>query len=323
MSNNLPTYEQLPVIESAPAGSSWGLWGPSDVFGCLNLLAADDVRQAASLVRTGRSFSLNWMMELPDPPLFDRASLQHRVLVDGAWQDDQLTDWNTQSSSQWDGFRHVRSEKHGYYGGVPNEEHGIHHWARKGIVGRGVLVDVGRYREEIGRPLQMFEADPISAQELEGAIAHFGLHITQGTILLVRTGWIEWYVTLNNNERRQLAEDLRTPGLQPGKELLTLLWNLHISALASDNPAVELFGRPLGDHHDSTSHIYDVSRDESDDFAHLALLPLLGLPLGELFDLGALAEDCLADGVYEGMFCSAPLNLRGGVASPPNALFIK
>jgi hypothetical protein len=61
----------------------------------------------------------------------------------------------------------------------------------------------------------------------------------------------------------------------------------------------------------------------SDTFAHFALLPLLGLPLGELFDLAALAEDCASDGVYEGLFTSAPLNLRGGVASPPNALVIK
>ena len=36
-----------------------------------------------------------------------------------------------------------------------------------------------------------------------------------------------------------------------------------------------------------------------------------------------LAADCAADGRYEFMFTSAPLNLPSGVASPPNALAIK
>jgi hypothetical protein len=37
----------------------------------------------------------------------------------------------------------------------------------------------------------------------------------------------------------------------------------------------------------------------------------------------ALAEDCAADGRYACFFTSAPLNLRGGVASPANALALK
>ena len=58
-------------------------------------------------------------------------------------------------------------------------------------------------------------------------------------------------------------------------------------------------------------------------FAHTILLPMLGLPLGELFFLDDLAADCAADGRYEFLFTSAPLNLPHGVASPPNALAIK
>ena len=44
---------------------------------------------------------------------------------------------------------------------------------------------------------------------------------------------------------------------------------------------------------------------------------------GELWDLDELAHDCAADGVYEFLFTSAPLNLHQGVASPPNALAVK
>jgi hypothetical protein len=56
---------------------------------------------------------------------------------------------------------------------------------------------------------------------------------------------------------------------------------------------------------------------------HWRLIPLLGLPIGELWDLDALAADCAADGAYEFLFTSAPLNVPGGVGSPPNAIAIK
>jgi hypothetical protein len=56
---------------------------------------------------------------------------------------------------------------------------------------------------------------------------------------------------------------------------------------------------------------------------HYRALPLLGLPLGELFVLAPLAQDCANDRRYEFMVVSAPLNLEGGIASPPNAVVIK
>jgi hypothetical protein len=45
--------------------------------------------------------------------------------------------------------------------------------------------------------------------------------------------------------------------------------------------------------------------------------------IGELWWLDDLARDCAADGVHEFFFTSAPLNVIGGVGSPPNALAIK
>jgi hypothetical protein len=47
------------------------------------------------------------------------------------------------------------------------------------------------------------------------------------------------------------------------------------------------------------------------------------MAVGELFDLGKLAVDCEEDGIYEGMFVSAPLNKLGGIGSPANAIAIK
>ena len=49
----------------------------------------------------------------------------------------------------------------------------------------------------------------------------------------------------------------------------------------------------------------------------------VGLAIGELWELDALAEDCAADGPYEFLLCSAPLHVTGGIGSPANALAIK
>ena len=54
-------------------------------------------------------------------------------------------------------------------------------------------------------------------------------------------------------------------------------------------------------------------------FLHFRILGLLGIPIGEMWDLEALAEDCASDGVYEFLLTSAPLNLLDGVGSPANA----
>jgi hypothetical protein len=53
------------------------------------------------------------------------------------------------------------------------------------------------------------------------------------------------------------------------------------------------------------------------------VLALLGIPIGEMWCLDALAANCQADGVYEFFLTSAPLHKAGGIASPPNALAIK
>ena len=62
--------------------------------------------------------------------------------------------------------------------------------------------------------------------------------------------------------------------------------------------------------------------DSPETFVHRSLLPLLGMPIGELWDLDALAADSAQDGTWDSLLTSAPLNLRGGVASPPHTWFV-
>jgi hypothetical protein len=58
-------------------------------------------------------------------------------------------------------------------------------------------------------------------------------------------------------------------------------------------------------------------------FLHRVLIGQFGMALGELWWLDDLADDCAQDGIYECLLTSAPLNAKGGIGSPPNALAIK
>jgi kynurenine formamidase len=56
---------------------------------------------------------------------------------------------------------------------------------------------------------------------------------------------------------------------------------------------------------------------------HQILIPHMGLLVGEIFDLDALAEDCARDRVYEFQFVAPPLPITGAVGTPVNPLAIK
>jgi hypothetical protein len=55
---------------------------------------------------------------------------------------------------------------------------------------------------------------------------------------------------------------------------------------------------------------------------HEVLLSGFGLPIGELFDLEELAKQCKTEGRWSFFVTSQPLNVVGGVGSPPNAIAI-
>ena len=322
--SSLPAYDELPVAPGMPAGSSWGLWGASDTLGCLNLLTPERIRAGLACAVRGAVFNLNLEMELPGPPLFSRSAFEHVVHDFTVGHDDELSGWNTQSSSQWDGFRHIRHPVYGHYNGVADADHGIHHWARRGIVGRAVLVDVARWRESVGRPIDPASPTAIEIEDLMATLDAQKVEIEVGDILLVRTGWIAWYRTLGSDERVELAGTPHTPacGLQRGVESARALWNLHIAAIAADNPALEVMPFGFGNRDEAKYWTEDPGR-AAETMLHFSLLGLLGIPIGEFFDLDALAEDCASDGRYVCLLTSAPLNLAAGVASPPNALAIK
>jgi len=316
----LPSFDELPVYPGFPPNSAWGLFGDTDQTGTLNLLTPERVAAAARLVRDGEVFALSWELELPDPPLFNRPALKHTINRRRHNVFDDIYDnFNTQSSSQWDGLTHYGHREYGFYNGVaedqitgrPGTRNGIEHWARRGIAGRGVLIDFRRYAAAHGIEYSPGERYAITVGQLQAAADWQGLSFQTGDILILRTGWIEWYNGLNADQRTQIAQPgaLRIAGLDQGDESLRFLWDNHFAAIASDNPDFEA---------------YPPQKDgQPSEMMHSTIIGLWGMPIGEMFQLDALAAACAGDRRYEFFLTSAPLNKLGGVASPPNALAIR
>ena len=318
--SNLPSFAELPAKPGNPERSSWGFWGADDELGCLNLLTSERIASAARLVRKGAVFPLNLRIDWPDPPLYGRGAVKHTITGEGGnGRDDYLDNFWPQASSQWDSLRHIRHPEYGWYNGVRDEQIvagdggklGIDVFARRGIAGRGVLLDVGRYLRAQGRPLDQASSTVITPGDLEACRKSQGTDAQTGDVLLVRTGWLAWYLNETTPEQREEMADrnrLQAPGLGPPREMAAYLWDLHVAAVAADNPALEAWP--------------PASRN-ADGFMHTTLIPLLGMPIGELWHLDDLTADCAADRRYDFFFTSAPLNVPGGVGSPPNALAIK
>jgi kynurenine formamidase len=320
----VPAYRDLPSAEHVR--HSWGVWGKDDRLGTLNHITREAVRRGLRAAHQGKAFSLNLPMHLPDPPLFGRPRFTHE-LVEGtnASLNDVISAWNPQNSSQWDGFRHVVWHQHGNYNGVPSQRHGVHLWAQRPIVTRAILADVGRWRESERRPVGFTTPELVEAAEIKAGLRTAGVTVEPGDILLIRTGWLEWYLTQDENTRERLARrgGLVSPGLAAREEMAELLWDMKIAAVAADNPVLEAW--PQGAHL-SPERFAAASQDPGrrhEVSLHARLLPALGMPIGELWDLAALATDCADDGQYTMCLTSAPANLAGGAATPANAIAIK
>src|SRR5206468_1937579 len=215
---NLPSYSDLPVKTGAPAGSAWGLFGDDDQLGCLNLLTPERIIGAAKLVRKGAVFPLNLSIDQPDPPLFGRGAPRVEFVSGEVHRDDSLDNFWPQSSSQWDSLRHILHPREGFYNGVTADEVvagggklGIENMARRGIAGRGVLLDVGRFLQKQGEPLDYRTSAVITRIDLEACARARGVTIQMGDILLIRTGWLSWYLNeATESQKREMAGDAMT-----------------------------------------------------------------------------------------------------------------
>ncbi|QQK40769.1 Putative cyclase [Penicillium digitatum] len=239
--------------------------------------------------------------------------------------DDEL-EFNTQASSQWDSLAHFMHLPTGLvYNGVnptieafqtpETVQHlpTLDHWHQRGCVtGRGVLIDFKSYAQNHGISYDQFSGFRIGISELEAVAAWQGLTFLAGDILLIRFGVTETLAQMTGAEQGVAMSSGKMCGLEGSKEMARWLWDRHFAAVASDNTAVEAMP-PLIDGVEQSTHELVL---------HQWCLSLLGIPLGELWDLKVLAHTCRTSSQYSFLLTSSPLNVPGAVASPPNALAI-
>lgn len=296
--------------------SNWGRWdvdGVKDERGTTNLLTPDRIAAAARLVRDGKIFDLGIPFGKGGPqPGGGRINPVLMLSETGEDQDfpgafhyaDDYVFMPLQSASQWDGLAHVFYDDH-LYNGFPASSvtpHGtlansIEKQA-KGIAGRGVLVDVARYRGVDWLPL----GEIITPDDLDGALAAQGVELAGGDILAVRTGWRRKFLNDNDPAGFMAGE----PGL--GIDCCEWLHSHDVAAVCSDNWAIEVLpGEIEGERMP----------------VHMVLIRDMGMTLGEILDFEELAADCAADGRYDFFLTAPPIKFRRALGSPINPLAIK
>lgn len=310
-----------PQIEAMiPRVSNWGRWGADDEVGTVNFITDACRVDAAKLVRRGQVFSLAIDFDEggPQPPSERRLNPRHVMLQTGTdlranVQRNQVEGWGyaddmitmaLQAATQWDSLAHAFYDYKMYNdrdctlvtaeGAAKNSITNV----RDRMVGRGVLLDVARHRGEESLAL----GHRITADELDAVAAAEGVEIRSGDILLIRTGNLGRARKAGNWDRFTFDDE---PGI--GLDALPWLHDHEVAAAANDTWAFEVI--PSG-----TSIWLPV---------HAVAIVHMGLLIGEIFDLDALAEDCSRDGVYEFMFAAAPLPFTAAVGSPVNPMAIK
>lgn len=318
----VPKFSELKKSEDTGQPLSWGVWGKDDQLGTLNFITPEATVAAAKCVRRGVRFNLDLPLHIPyslltaggflnrQPPKHTLEGQDYRTLY---IRDDKLDGFYLQGSTQWDGLTHIGSPQIGFYNGVKPEQItfeedtrlGIEHVADFGVVTRGILVDFDRYFKKTGREWNPTTGDRISADEVEACLKDQGVTLTQGDILCFRYGWtVALFAEQDDKVRNSWFADGTFSGIAGDQKMWELIWDNGVAALAADSPTME--ASPM------------IKLDNM----HQAI-PRLGLTIGEMFFLEDWADDSAKDGVYAAMFTSSPLNVRGGVGSPPNAIAVK
>jgi kynurenine formamidase len=339
-----------PRWKHRPAGSTWGDFGPDDQIGRLNLLTPQKVLEGIAEVKEGKTFCLSLPLDYPGgnalnprrhPPElrptqrngapnmnFPLAKDDPR-LVDVVCDDVVLL--TLQYSTQWDSLAHVGqlfdADGDGvpeivYYNGYRGGEHvvgpydhlagkpvasdgraggaralGIENMAATCVQGRGVMIDLeahfGHQHKAVGY------------DELMRVMDQDRVTVEPGDMVCLRTGFAKLILDMRREPDPAVLHG-SCAGLDGRDErLLNWITKSGLVALIADNYAVEANpARPCEDDHCAALPL------------HAHCLFKLGVNLGEIWYLSALADWLRAHGRSRFLLTAPPLRLPGAVGSP-------
>jgi kynurenine formamidase len=293
-----------------PIGPKWwpSRWGADDQRGSANLMSPQKVLEAASLIRTGKIYSLGRVYER-DMPTFPARTFQLIIpsirKVNGenrqVWHDEFFVGEIGQMGTQMDGLGHVgcrlpRGDT--YYNGFKAQDFEDAYGLKKlGIENagvfftRGVLIDVVALKNADRLPVGY----EITLDDVQSALDRQKTTIGRGDVVLLRTGhsklWIKDNAAYNSGE----------PGI--GLDAAKWLIGQDVMMVGADNWGIEV----------------DAPGRKRPIEVHQWMQTKNGIYFIENLDL----EELAADKAYEFAYIFAPLRLKGATGSPGNPIAVR
>ena len=202
---NSPLPEEKEILSYFQKLSNWGRWGDDDQLGTLNFLTPQKVQQSVSLVVDGTTVSCARPVVFDPTPDATAPAVHYMVESGEGWGTEQkVTSRLSQAATDYIGMvfhgytvTHIDSLAHFFWEGKMYNGRPSHlvstnlgatvesiEVAAEGIVTRGILVDVPRIRG-----VDWLErGEGVLPSDIEAAESQMGFEITEGDVLLVRTG---------------------------------------------------------------------------------------------------------------------------------------
>ncbi len=306
----LPTQEE--VLGYFKSCSNWGRWGADDQRGTLNLITPEKIQRAAALIKDGVSVScerpITYNLAAPSVSIHymtgtGEAQVPGTPNVAGGSGDFFGMAPHGYTITHMDALSHIFWEGYMYNGKPANlitarggaTTHSIEVPAERGIVGRGVLLDIARLRG-----VKWLEhGTPVLPEDLEEAERAQGVRVEEGDILFIRTG--------HYRRRKEEGDDAVPSNHRPGLHVAAMPW-LHergVAVLAGEAPEVVPSGYPL-----NTLPVHHVA------------ITAMGLYMIDAANFDELAAACEERNRWEYFMTIAPLKYTFGTGSAVNPIAV-
>jgi kynurenine formamidase len=292
---------------------NWGKWGPDDEKGTLNYITPEHIRNAAKLVRSGRTVSLAIPInktagpDNPNPPAHSLVRNHDIPVPQGEPRfavDYFASIFHGDCHTHIDALCHI-SYKGKLYNGKPASTVNsqgpsimdITAYAQ-GIAGRGVLLDIPKLRGV--KWLEPGEA--VTAEELEAVEKTQGVKLGEGDIFVFRTG--------HHRRRLELGPWNNDYGGE-GKA------GLHAAAMLMLHERKIAVFLPDGDGETVPCDVEGMAYP-----VHALQLGAMGMAAADSLQFEELVQVCEEEKRTEFMVVLAPLRLPGGTGSLFNPIAI-
>lgn len=289
--------------------SNWGRWGSGDSRGTLNHLTPAMVTAAGALAQEGRTVSLAHELDTAVGPDNTKPALHY--MTQRADLDDTEPRVNTdflgidfhgKSVTHLDALCHVNFRGN-LYNAVDSaacvssagSTFGSVTTMSAGIVGRGVLLDIPRSRQQ-----EWLEpGTAVLPNELATVAEEAGVAVDRGDLVLIRTG---------ARRRREILGSWDPADFSAGLYPTSMRW-LHERDIAV-----------LGADGDSDARPSPVENIDSP--IHALALSAMGMPLVDNMNLEQVAATCAEFQQWQFLCVLAPLRVPGGTGSPVNPIAV-